>query len=891
MRRFTPVALALFGVFSLAAVNLQSPNTAYAVTSDTVNFQARLKTDTGAIVPDGTYNIEFKLYDASTSSGSSQGSCSGDSDCLWVESRTSGNKVTVTSGYFNVQLGSVTGFPSTIDWSQKLWLTMNIGGTSSPSWDGEMNPRLALTATPYAFQAAKAASADQVIKISGGNTSTLSIQAPTGGSQTFVLQDQGAGGTYNLLTAPSGSDGYIKLQGSSPSQQTGYFNISGTGIAASLQSAAILSTNGSNSNTVTISSGTTTSSYTLQLPTGIGTAGQCLVISSVASTTAALGWNDCSGADSILQGGNSFGADMAIGTDDAYGLSLKTNDLTRLSLAADGAATLQNSADTALTINADSSETTTRTLLLQQQGTADSSIEFQDANGKSYFMGMDQSAGGIFRISSSTSASTVTHVGNDVSGGSPITGYGNTAIMYKVTTGGSGGTATAVAVDIDAVDASYPGMKAALYADNAGAPGALLGTSGASTLTTGLNMISISVPVSASTDYWIALNPEGDGTYINTTYNAPSANTGYVYAKSYASAWADPAGTPYSGPHNDHDITTYLLVTPSGAVDAFEGTNLLSVTDTGSVSLQNSEDSNVAFRVLNAAGVPAFTVDTSNSLVYVGDPTADSTGALLILDTKNTSGDPTGIPGAMYYNSYLGISRCYVDSYWRDCVQDARTSYDYTNEFMKSSGDKEDIFISNGNTESSVAGHPGIISLGGNNNGDQGMVASGFGSGYNSVLLGDGATSWRTEMVTRVHGATLSQNGSGEYVFVSGFLDEGDYGDGVISNISNGCYFLYTDTVNSGKWQAICESGDTQTTCDTGITVDDTDWYRLTVVVNAAGTAANFLINGTNVCTVTSNIPTTALSYGAIINKLDDTSYRGMDLDYISAQAQFSAPR
>ncbi|HJP96741.1 MAG TPA: hypothetical protein VJ843_05240, partial [Candidatus Saccharimonadales bacterium] len=58
-----------------------STHRASAATSQTINFQARLMQSSGAIVPDGTYNVEFKLYNALTSSGSSQGSCTGDSAC------------------------------------------------------------------------------------------------------------------------------------------------------------------------------------------------------------------------------------------------------------------------------------------------------------------------------------------------------------------------------------------------------------------------------------------------------------------------------------------------------------------------------------------------------------------------------------------------------------------------------------------------------------------------------------------------------------------------------------------------------------------------------------------------------------------------------------------
>jgi hypothetical protein len=108
--------------------------TAKAATPANLNFQARLLNGTGAVVPDGNYNVEFKMYTAS-SGGSA----------VWTETRTGSDKVRVVNGYLTVNLGSVTAFGSTMPWDQQLYLTMNIGGTGSPSWDGEMNPRILLS--------------------------------------------------------------------------------------------------------------------------------------------------------------------------------------------------------------------------------------------------------------------------------------------------------------------------------------------------------------------------------------------------------------------------------------------------------------------------------------------------------------------------------------------------------------------------------------------------------------------------------------------------------------------------------------------------------------------------------------------------------------------------
>jgi hypothetical protein len=63
--------------------------------------------------------------------------------------------------------------------------------------------------------------------------------------------------------------------------------------------------------------------------------------------------------------------------------------------------------------------------------------------------------------------------------------------------------------------------------------------------------------------------------------------------------------------------------------------------------------------------------DTTNSTIQVGSPTADATAVVFILDTKNTSGDPAGTNGAMYYNSNAGKMRCYENGAWANCISTA----------------------------------------------------------------------------------------------------------------------------------------------------------------------------------------------------------------------------
>jgi hypothetical protein len=62
---------------------------------------------------------------------------------------------------------------------------------------------------------------------------------------------------------------------------------------------------------------------------------------------------------------------------------------------------------------------------------------------------------------------------------------------------------------------------------------------------------------------------------------------------------------------------------------------------------------------------------TSGANIVLG--TSDTTGTLLVLDTKTGSGDPTGVNGGMYYNSANNKFRCHQNSMWSDCISGFNT--------------------------------------------------------------------------------------------------------------------------------------------------------------------------------------------------------------------------
>ncbi len=79
-------------------------------------------------------------------------------------------------------------------------------------------------------------------------------------------------------------------------------------------------------------------------------------------------------------------------------------------------------------------------------------------------------------------------------------------------------------------------------------------------------------------------------------------------------------------------------------------------------------DSVNTFYIQKNSGDLLFNADATNSRISIGNPIADSTGIVLVLDNKNTAGDPTGVDGAMYYNSSTKAFRCYSNGAWRSCV-------------------------------------------------------------------------------------------------------------------------------------------------------------------------------------------------------------------------------
>ena len=209
-----------------------------------INFQGRLADATGTAKPNGQYNMTFRLY----------GDLSGGS-AVWTEVREQTNRVTVTNGQFNVQLGDVAALSTSVLSDQTLYFeielptpaTATCSTASCASYtEGAMGPRQPLASSAFAMNA------DQIDGIDGSsfarndasnifsasNTFNDTVTVGSANSATkFVINDNSA---VALFTADTSST-IVKV---------------GTTSAATLANVRLLTTSAEFSGTVRIGTAT-----------------------------------------------------------------------------------------------------------------------------------------------------------------------------------------------------------------------------------------------------------------------------------------------------------------------------------------------------------------------------------------------------------------------------------------------------------------------------------------------------------------------------------------------------------------------------------------------------------------------------------------------------------
>lgn len=179
-----------------------------------------------------------------------------------------------------------------------------------------------------------------------------------------------------------------------------------------------------------------------------------------------------------------------------------------------------------------------------------------------------------------------------------------------------------------------------------------------------------------------------------------------------------------------------------------------------------------------------------------------------------------------------------------------------------------------GTLNSADSTHPGVVQV------DTGAAsaagAAGFRSSGTAILFGGGQ--WSMEWMVRI--PTLS-DGTHRFTCRVGFLDAG------IAEPADGVYFRYVDNVNSGRWVLVARNNSTETTTNSSSAPVANTWYRLKIVVNAAGTLATYYVNGTSIGTTATNIPTASgrqTGLGMSIIKSVGTASRTFEADYVQLE-------
>jgi hypothetical protein len=300
-------------------------------------------------------------------------------------------------------------------------------------------------------------------------------------------------------------------------------------------------------------------------------------------------------------------------------------------------------------------------------------------------------------------------------------------------------------------------------------------------------------------------------------------------------------------------------------------------------------DSATLFHVQDASSVDAFSVDTVNDRVQIGSATPDAVGTVLVLDTKNSAGDPaTGaVDGAMYYNSSIGEFRCRVNSDWKNCSHPSlRQGWFFYEDFPNAGTATNTIGSNNWALTATSSGtvaklasgaaasdydRYGITRLGSATTAASGVAVYQYQSAMNGVP-GD--------MVTEFNIASITDN-------LQMIVRIGLIGGTTTSTApTDGIYFQYNVTTAAANWFRCTRNNGAETCTDTGIAKAAINTYeRMKIVTNTAGTQVDFYINEVSAGSNTTNLPASGRSYGpGIFVHSPSTTARYWKMDYFQVR-------
>ena len=508
--------------------------------------------------------------------------------------------------------------------------------------------------------------------------------------------------------------------------------------------------------------------------------------------------------------------------------------------------------------------------------------EAQDSSGNNMFRvqatGNVIIAGGVFSSNSQSAASTnsnfATLTSGNVSGTNSTSGNANIKSGDSTTSGNSG---------------SVTVMSGNATSGNSGNVVVDVGTASVTTGTVFVGTTSASsVAVGNGTNTTISLNSGTGAISIGTGAQARTINIGTGAAAqtlTLGSASSSSSTTIQSGSGN------ISLVSNSAAATIIAKTNVNNTT---------------GFQILNASDVPLFNVDTTNNYVYIGNPTADTTGALLVLDTKNTTGDPTGVLGGMYYNSALQQFRCFRavsstpgDGLWEACgTEPIDRGWSVSDEFLGGSWDSGQVgelgWTNDFQTGSpsldygvgmsgATADRPGVIEI---------NTSATNGAGVTLTLDRDSQGS-----VTLAAGNVVKTTAGLDSTLANAIFRTGLHNEGA-SNArpSAGVWWEAAPSV-SNRWQfcyAVSGAPVCSNASNTTPVINATQWYRLEIRIISTGSGTSqidYYIDGVKYSATGTTLTTTTKVRPAMACWNSVAAQRFCNIDYYQFSGTASAAR
>ncbi|MEO5690716.1 MAG: hypothetical protein ABIQ64_00840, partial [Candidatus Saccharimonadales bacterium] len=422
------------------------------------------------------------------------------------------------------------------------------------------------------------------------------------------------------------------------------------------------------------------------------------------------------------------------------------------------------------------------------------------------------------------------------------------------------------------------------------------------------NRVNIGSTTTDANAFLLALDSYNNGTDPTGVNGTMYYNTNTSKFRCYqAGAWTDCIGAGGSGANAALSNLASVAINTSLISDTTNTDDLGSSsiswragyfgTSLNSPALRPATDGTSAFKLQNAGGtIDYLTLDTTNSRLTLG--TSDTTGTLLVLDTKTNAGDPTGADGAMYYNSALAQYRCYRDGAWEPCGTDPiDRGWLISEEFMGGGTGTAGTIGANGwalatiGTTGTVsynqaaippsATRPGILRL---------QTSTTINTG-NTIYLGTttgGSTTVAAGQVVKT-AVAVSNAGSGQQTMRVGLHTE----DVATTAPVSGVWWEADGTANA-NWR-YCYGDGTTATCAasaTAIAADTMVRLEIRVKTTGAGTSsADFIINGTTSSVTSVTIDSTTRLSPAISMFTQIAAQRNFYVDYYLVRGDSSTVR